>query len=149
MIKIRQANFLTDCYRDFAVAIQAILDELYASPPWTFEQTFADMLREDTTYYLAFSDDEQKIVGFLAIATVMDEVEVTNIAVSKACQGQGIASLLMQQLVDFDGKLFLEVRASNQTAQKLYEKFDFEPYYLRKNYYQNPPEDAILMKREP
>lgn len=147
MIKIRQTNFLTDCYRDFAVAIQAILDELYAHSPWTFEQTFADMLREDTTYYLAFSE-EQELLGFLATSTVMDEIEITNLAVAQAYQGQGIARLLLQQLAECDGKIFLEVRQSNVAAQKLYQQFGFETYYERQDYYQNPTEDAILMKRE-
>ena len=85
MITIRKLNFLTDCYRDFAGDIQAILDELYEVSPWTFEQTFADLLREETVYYLAFSED-QKVLGFLALSVVMDEIEITNIAVAKAYQ---------------------------------------------------------------
>ena len=147
MITIRKLNFLTDCYRDFALDIQAILDELYDVPPWTFDQTFADLLREETVYYLAFSED-QKVLGFLALSVVMDEIEITNIAVAKAYQSQGIASLLLKQLAEIDGKIFLEVRASNDKARRLYEKFEFEAYYQRKDYYQNPQEDAILMKRE-
>ncbi|MDN5495151.1 MAG: ribosomal protein S18-alanine N-acetyltransferase [Lactococcus raffinolactis] len=138
---------MTDCYRDFAGDIQAILDELYEVSPWTFEQTFADLLREETVYYLAFSED-QKVLGFLALSVVMDEIEITNIAVAKAYQSQGIASLLLKQLAELDGKIFLEVRASNDKARRLYEKFEFEAYYQRKGYYQNPQEDAILMKRE-
>ena len=147
MIRIRKLNFLTDCYRDFAGEIQVILDDLYDVPPWTFDQTFADLLREETVYYLAFSED-QKVLGFLALSVVMDEIEITNIAVAKAYQSQGIASLLLKQLTELDGKIFLEVRASNEQARKLYEKFEFEVYYQRKAYYQNPQEDAILMKRE-
>ncbi len=147
MITIRKLNFLTDYYRDFAGDIQAILDELYEVSPWTFEQTFADLLREETVYYLAFSED-QKVLGFLALSVVMDEIEITNIAVAKAYQSQGIASLLLKQLAELDGKIFLEVRASNDKARRLYEKFEFEAYYQRKDYYQNPQEDAILMKRE-
>lgn len=147
MITIRKLIFLTDCYRDFAGDIQAILDDLYEESPWTFEQTFADLLREESVYYLAFTE-EQKVVGFLALSVVMDEIEITNIGVAKAYQSQGIASLLLKQLTKLEGKIFLEVRASNERARHLYEKFEFEAFYQRKNYYQNPQEDAILMKRE-
>ncbi|GFH42007.1 ribosomal-protein-alanine acetyltransferase [Lactococcus hodotermopsidis] len=145
MITIRQANFLTDCFRDVAVDIQVILADVYTTAPWTFEQTFADMLKEETTYFLAFSDE--KMVGFLALSQIMDETEITNIAVKQAYQGRGIASLLLSQLAEFDGKIFLEVRKSNLSAQKLYKKFGFQVYHIRKNYYQNPPENAVLMKR--
>ncbi|GFH40673.1 ribosomal protein S18-alanine N-acetyltransferase [Pseudolactococcus insecticola] len=148
MIKIRKTNFLTDCYRDYALDIHAILTAVYETSPWTFEQTFADMLLETTAYYLAFSDSDGKLVGFLATSTVMDETEITNIAVLTGFQGQGIASRLMQQLATSDGTIFLEVRASNLAAQKLYEKCGFVAYYQRKDYYQNPSEDAILMRRE-
>ncbi|MDR1606594.1 MAG: ribosomal protein S18-alanine N-acetyltransferase [Streptococcaceae bacterium] len=147
MVRIRQVNVLTDCYRDLAVAIQTILAENDAPSAWTFEQTFADLLRDDTVYYLAFSEAEE-LVGFLALSVVMDESELTNLAVSPAFQGQGIASLLLQQLAEMPGKLFLEVRAANHTARHLYDKFGFEAYYRRQDYYQNPREDAILMKRE-
>jgi ribosomal-protein-alanine N-acetyltransferase len=147
MVKIRKADFLTDCYRDIALALQAILEAVYSVPPWRFDQTFSDMLRENTVYYLAFSEN-QEIVGFLAISIVMAEVELTNLAVRPDFQGQGVASSLLKRLSEFEADIFLEVRASNLSAQKLYKKFGFEAYHERKAYYQTPKENAILMKRE-
>ncbi|WP_096814022.1 ribosomal protein S18-alanine N-acetyltransferase [Lactococcus piscium] len=138
---------MTDDDKAVAQAIQDILIDTYLYVPWTLDQTFSDMCRKDTVYYLA-SDDQNQVVGFLATTSVMDEIEITNLAVAKAYQCQGVASLLLKQLISHDGTFFLEVRASNQTAKRLYEKYGFDPYFIRQDYYQNPKENAILMKRE-
>ena len=139
---------MTDDDKAIAQAIHGILREAYLHVPWTLDQTFSDMCRKDTVYYLA-SDDQNQVVGFLATTSVMDEIEITNLAVAKAYQSQGVASLLLKQLLSHDGTFFLEVRESNQTARHLYEKNGFDPYFIRQDYYQNPKENAILMKREP
>lgn len=131
----------------YASMVQAILADVYDSAPWTLEQTLSDMNRADSNYYLAF-EASGVLIGFLATSIIMDEVEITNLAVSKAYQHQGIASLLLKGLLTQEGKVFLEVRESNQNARLLYEKHGFETYFIRKNYYQNPNEDALLMKRE-
>lgn len=138
---------MTDDDKAVAQAIHDILIDTYLHVPWTLDQTFSDMFRKDTVYYLA-SDDQNQVVGFLATISVMDEIEITNLAVAKAYQCQGVASLLLKQLLSHDGTFFLEVRASNQTARHLYEKYGFDPYFIRQDYYQNPKENAILMKRE-
>jgi len=104
------------------------------------------MLLETTDYYLAF--DHQRLVGFLAVSHVMDQMEVTNIAVLPDYQGKGVATSLLSKILNFSGTIFLEVRESNKVAQGLYDKLGFEPYHRRKNYYHNPSEDAILMRKE-
>lgn len=129
-----------------------ILEEAYEHAPWTLEMLVSDLMQENTAYYLArvagvANDDTENYVGFLSVSTVMDEMEIVNIAVKPDFQSQGMASRLMAQIDDFEGEVFLEVRQSNLSAQKLYEKFGFQPYHKRKNYYQHPTEDAILMKR--
>ncbi len=131
----------------YASMVQAILEDVYDSAPWTLEQTLSDMSRADSNYYLAFEANGTAI-GCLATSVIMDEVEITNLAVSKAYQHQGVASLLLKALLSQEGKFFLEVRESNQKARLLYEKHGFETYFIRKNYYQKPNEDALLMKRE-
>lgn len=148
MITVKHLNVSTACYRDVALAIHHILDEHYEIAPWTVEQTFADLLRDETSYDLALADNQQ-IVGFLATAAVMGEIEITNLAVAKDYQAQGIASALLAQVSKRDEPIYLEVRANNQKALHLYQKFGFEAYHRRKAYYHNPTEDAILMKREP
>ena len=88
------------------------------------------------------------MIGFLALQDLAGELEITQLAVKKTYQGQGLANQLMEFLSDRPERIFLEVRASNQVARALYEKHGFLPVGQRKNYYQNPVEDAILMARE-
>lgn len=96
---------MTDDDKAIAQAIHGILREAYLHVPWTLDQTFSDMCRKDTVYYLA-SDDQNQVVGFLATTSVMDEIEITNLAVAKAYQSQGVASLLLKQLLSHDGTFF-------------------------------------------
>ena len=100
--------------------------------------------------YQILSDvyDQEEVVGFLALQNLVGELEVTNIAILKAYQGRGYASQLMKHLEERSEPIFLEVRASNQVAQALYRKFGFESLGIRKNYYHEPQEDAVIMRRE-
>lgn len=127
-------------------AVFDILEDAHGQSPWTQEQIEKDMLLEQVDYY--FVEKDQQIVGFLSLQDLMGELEITNIAVLKAYQGQGIASQLLDYLNDEDEPIFLEVRESNLKAQALYLKYDFKIVGKRKNYYQNPVEAALLMKRE-
>ena len=77
-----------------------------------------------------------------------DLEQVLQIAVKRAFQGQGLAQQLLAQLPD-QKEIFLEVRVSNQPAQGLYKKMHFEEIARRKNYYHDPIEDAVIMKRNP
>lgn len=146
-IKIKQANTLHGYHDAYAVAVHEILTEVYQHAPWTLDQTLSDMNQTDSNYYLAFAKNDN-LIGFLATTMIMDEIEITNLAVSQGYQNQGVADLLLKELLRQDGTFFLEVRQSNQKAQKLYIKNGFDSYFVRKNYYQNPTEDALLMKRE-
>ncbi|MDE6707412.1 MAG: ribosomal protein S18-alanine N-acetyltransferase, partial [Oscillospiraceae bacterium] len=79
---------------------------------------------------------------------VLDTADLTNIAVAPEFRNQGIASkllkFLLQELKNYH--IFLEVRISNIPAIKLYQKFHFKQVGIRKRFYQNPIEDAILMQ---
>jgi ribosomal-protein-alanine N-acetyltransferase len=147
-MKIREANRDTDCFRDYALSIYDILFAVYGvNSPWSFEQVFSDMLLETSTYYFAFNDEDE-LVGFLATSHVMDVLDINNIAVLPDYQGQGIAKALLAKLDRFDGMLMLEVRESNTAARNLYETLGFEVYHRRKDYYPNPREDAIMMRKD-
>jgi ribosomal-protein-alanine N-acetyltransferase len=79
---------------------------------------------------------------------VCDEIEITNIAAK--VKGQGLGRRLMTRLITHAAaeniaSIFLEVRASNQEARLFYETFGFQEIGKRKNYYQHPQEDAVLM----
>lgn len=123
-----------------------ILCDVYATSPWTLAQIQADLDQPHHRYWLAYAGDQ--LVGFLAVQNLGQELELLNIAVKTTYQGQGVASQLMRVLDEFDQPIFLEVRASNQPAQALYQKYGFEKIGQRKNYYHDPIEDAWVMQRK-
>ena len=129
-----------------AEEILALLSDVYGLSPWNLEQIEADLKQANTEYFYLY--EAQALIGFLALQDLAGELEITQLAVKKAYQGQGLANQLMEFLSDRPERIFLEVRASNQVARALYEKHGFLPVGQRKNYYQNPVEDAILMARE-
>lgn len=128
-----------------AAAILAVMEDVYEDSPWKLEQIEADLEQESSTYYLAL-DEEGQVLGFVAIQETLYEAEVLQIAVKCAYQGRGLAQQLLAQLPD-QKEIFLEVRVSNQPAQGLYKKMHFEEIARRKNYYHDPIEDAVIMKR--
>ncbi|MEI4328276.1 ribosomal protein S18-alanine N-acetyltransferase [Streptococcus suis] len=142
MIEIRHY----DGQENLAEAVLAVMQSVYEQSPWTLEQIASSMASQDEDYYLAY--EGQELVGFLAVQTVLDEMEILQIAVRADFQRLGIASQLMAAVMDWDGDIFLEVRESNSAAQALYTRQHFTKIGKRKDYYRNPVEDAVIMKRE-
>ena len=130
---------------DLAQAIYTVMTDVYPVSPWTLEQIQADLSQDQTWYALAY--DGEEVIGFLAVQENLFESEVLQIAVKKAYQGQGIASALFDQL-PINKEIFLEVRKSNNRAQAFYKKEKMAVIAERKDYYHDPVEDAIIMKRE-
>lgn len=121
------------------------------SAPWSQETIDAMLKRENALLLGGFLGD--KLVGFTALEWVLDEGSLTEIAVLKECRGQGIANMLMSELIKTAQEknlafITLEVRESNIPAISLYKKFGFREVGVRKNYYKNPTENALLMTRE-
>ncbi|MCO8241722.1 ribosomal protein S18-alanine N-acetyltransferase [Streptococcus suis] len=135
-----------DGQENLAEAVLAVMQSVYEQSPWTLEQIASSMASQDEDYYLAY--EGQELVGFLAVQTVLDEMEILQIAVKTDFQRLGIASQLMAAVMGWDGDIFLEVRESNSAAQALYTRQHFTKIGKRKDYYRNPVEDAVLMKRE-
>lgn len=129
-----------------AAAILAVMEDVYGHSPWKLEQIQADLEQASSTYFIAL--DEGQVLGFVAVQETLYEAEVLQIAVKRAFQGRGLAQQLLAQLPD-QKEIFLEVRVSNQPAQGLYKKMHFEEIARRKNYYHDPIEDAVIMKRNP
>lgn len=127
-------------------AVYEILSDVYPVSPWSEKQILSDMQQDNVDYF--FVKKDEKIVGFLAISQLAGELEITNIAIKKAYQGHGLGSQLLADLDYVDFPIFLEVRASNTPAQALYKKWGFDIIGKRKQYYYEPVEDAIIMKRE-
>ncbi|HEP1812462.1 TPA: ribosomal protein S18-alanine N-acetyltransferase [Streptococcus suis] len=142
MIKIKHY----DGQENLAEAVLVVMESVYEQSPWTLEQIASSMASQDEDYYLAY--EGQELVGFLAVQTVLDEMEILQIAVKADFQRLGIASQLMAAVMDWEGDIFLEVRESNSAAQALYTRQHFTKIGKRKDYYRNPVEDAVMMKRE-
>ncbi|MBN1176085.1 MAG: ribosomal protein S18-alanine N-acetyltransferase [Dehalococcoidales bacterium] len=108
------------------------------------------------SYYLDATRPEytrQYIIGFSGIWVLVDEAHITNIALRQRYQGKGLGELLLIATVDLAKTLkarvmTLEVRASNEIAQKLYGKYGFEKVGLRRGYYLDNREDAVIMTTE-
>ncbi len=93
-----------------------------------------------------------KLIGYAVMSVVIDEADITTLAIDPAFHRQGYASLLLEHMLEHAkkhkiAKLFLEVRVSNAAGMALYKKFGFEVIHIRKNYYPEPhPEDAYVMQ---
>lgn len=122
-------------------AVRRIQAEALPSSRWDAE------LYLGHEFYVAFYD--QTLAGFIvARKTAPDEREILNIAVAPEFRGLGIGERLLNRLVHSGeaGEVFLEVRQSNLLAQRLYERVGFRNAGLRPNYYEDPPETAVIMR---
>lgn len=121
------------------------------SVPWTETGFFSFLIRQDAMFLVA--EENEQIRGYCGVVTVLDEGDITNVSVDKKYQGQGIGKALVQGLIEKTMEagvttLHLEVRESNAGAIALYEKMGFEKVGVRKNYYEAPTEDGVLMSRK-
>ena len=131
-------------------AVAAIEAECF-SEPWS-SQAFADVLYREDVILLAAGTDDCPTAGYVCMYMAADEGEITNVAVRSDCRGAGIAGALMDELMGRAKehgieKIFLEVRESNAPAIALYNKKGFEQCGVRKAFYREPTEDALLMIR--
>ena len=121
------------------------------SLPWTAEQ-LAGQMKDAQHEFIAAADESGTVLGYVGMMFVLDEGYISNVAVSPKYRRQGIADALIERLDEIctgHGLSFvsLEVRAGNVPAIALYEKHGFARAGLRKNYYERPREDAIIMTK--
>lgn len=130
---------------------QVMLIELATfTMPWS-ESTFRGLLRRRDSELLV-ADVNGEIAGYAVLWAVMDQGELGNVAVDESFRGKGIGTRLIQAALDSAEErgvheVFLEVRRSNVRAQDLYRSFGFLEVGRRKNYYLEPLEDALVMKK--
>ena len=129
----------------------ADLEKLCFSDPWS-EKSVASELDNPLSIWLVAVEGEC-LAGYVGSQTVLDESDMMNIAVHPDFRRCGVAKQLVEQLVEALKQrgsrcLTLEVRTSNEPARKLYEKLGFQQIGLRKNYYRNPREDALILRKE-
>ncbi len=132
------------------VASIAQLEKLCFSDPWS-ENSIATELNSRLSYWLVAVEDGE-VVGYIGSQSVLGESDMMNVAVHPDHRRRGIAEMLVNAL-SHDLKeranvcLTLEVRVSNAPAIALYEKLGFQQVGLRKNYYRNPKEDALILRK--
>ena len=116
--------------------------------PWNREDFVKEMTANACARYLVAQEGGQT-VGFAGAWIVLDEAHITNIAVRKDCRGRGIGRRLTEELMRYAANLgvvyaTLEVRRSNEAAKKLYQSLGFEYVGVRKRYYVDNGEDALI-----
>ena len=129
----------------------AELEKLCFADPWSEKSVASELENKWALWLVAL--EENNVVGYIGSQTSIDETDVMNVAVHPDFRRKGIAEKLIEQLVaELKGRgshaLMLEVRASNAPAIALYEKLGFVQVGCRKNYYRNPKEDALILRKE-
>jgi ribosomal-protein-alanine N-acetyltransferase len=131
--------------------IDQVLEIEHASfaTPWSREAFYNELNMNKFAVYIVLEVD-QKVVGYCGVWVVIDEAHVTNIAILPEYRGRKFGEALMQNLFDVARtmgakSMTLEVRVTNYVAQSMYRKFGFQKGGLRKNYYTDNQEDALVM----
>ena len=129
-----------------------IEEKAYGEHHWSKESFLNELSNDLARYYSAF-DENGNLVGYAGCWQILEEVHITNIAVSVDHRRMGIGDKLLQKIIDdcYENKakyITLEVRVSNTPAISLYEKYGFKSLGVRKGYYQNNNEDALIMWTE-
>jgi [ribosomal protein S18]-alanine N-acetyltransferase len=144
--------------------VMVLEEELFAPDTWTEAMYRDELSRPDTRFYvvaefhLEGSDDAEEprtdpvMVGYGGLIAYDDEAHVATLGVTKALQGEGVGSLLLDALLaEADRRspvVLLEVRAGNEAAQRLYQRRGFTEIGRRRGYYQPSGADAVVMRRK-
>lgn len=136
---------------DVPVALE-IEQELFPDEAWTEGMLLGELADQPRTRHYVVILEDDKIVGYAGLSAAGGEGDVQTIGVRQAYQGRGLGAALLTELLEEAGRrgceaVFLEVRADNEPAQKLYERFGFTRIGVRKRYYQPSGVDAIVMRR--
>lgn len=130
-------------------AVAGLEKEIF-SMPWSV-QGFSQSLNQNHTLYLVAVVDG-KLAGYCGLMQILEEADITNVAVAVPYRRQQVGRRMLEELIyqaEIRGvcKITLEVRKSNGAARSLYQKLGFEEEGIRKNFYEKPTEDAVIMWR--
>ena len=136
---------------DHVASVAAIEKECFGRDAWS-ENSVSGELTNALALWLVAVEDGQ-VAGYVGSQTVCNETDMMNVAVTAEFRRRGIGEQLVTALVEelkaIDSHcLTLEVRASNTPAQAMYEKLGFVEIGRRPRYYQNPKEDALILRKE-
>lgn len=134
------------CEQDLLKVVE-IEDSIF-SRPWT-QKDFSDSIANNNNIYLV-AEEQGTIVAYCGLWGVAGEGQINNVAVIKSHRGQGIAGNMLKTLLEQGrkqgiGAFTLEVRVSNQPAIALYHRLGFKDSGVRRNFYEAPGEDALIM----
>ncbi|MBI2188326.1 MAG: ribosomal protein S18-alanine N-acetyltransferase [Acidobacteria bacterium] len=121
--------------------------------PWTREMYSWELQNRSVCHIFLVRTAECRVAGFCAFWLVFDEVHINNVAMRPGFRTQGIGTALLQHVLAEARRLgarraTLEVRASNERARRLYERLGFYVAGVRRNYYSEPVEDALVLWRD-
>lgn len=130
------------------IAAVAALEQATFADPWT-EKGIYDTFCQNQAYILVAMQDE-RLMGYCIVYHVLDEAEIARIAVNSFCRKQGVGRSLLDAVMEACKesnitRVLLDVRESNAGARAFYGHYGFEEDGIRKNFYEMPREDAILM----
>ena len=129
---------------DYIEQIFNLEKDIFKNSSFSKEST-ENLVKEDNSFIYAYLIDE-KICGYLMVLDSIDVYEILAIATVEEYRNKGIAQELLDKIKTKD--IFLEVRKSNEKAINFYKKNNFKQISIRKGYYSDPTEDAIIMKME-
>ena len=128
------------------------LERICFSRPWSRKMLAEELENQCAAFLVAEDSVSGRVLGYAGLMVVADEGYITNVAVFPEYRRQGIAAQILQVFVQFAEAnrlafLTLEVRPSNAAAIALYQDFGFEEVGRRKNYYDLPKEDALILTK--
>ena len=134
-------------------AIEEIERRAYPTP-WSRSMFASELAKPSSICLGAFDAESGRLVGYLIISRYVDAWHVMNVAVEPAERRRGIATTLLERLFELTGGrsrrgYTLEVRVSNTGAIRLYERLGFRPRGVRRGYYTDNREDALIMWKDP
>jgi [ribosomal protein S18]-alanine N-acetyltransferase len=121
--------------------------------PWTREMYLAELDNHGVSFCYLVRDSSQQVIGFCSFWRVLDELHINNLAVVPSRRGVGAGTALLREVLRESARMgaeraTLEVRRSNEAARRLYERLGFSVAGVRRSYYTNPVEDALVLWRE-
>ena len=134
--------------KETEIADVAVLEKNIFSDAWSCESIFETYGQSNAMIVIA--EEESRIVGYCILYFVLDEGEIARIGVDESLRGRGIGRGLLDFVKTYCvqnkiERLLLDVRESNARARKFYEQYGFEFDGIRKNFYEQPKEHAVLM----
>jgi len=145
--KVKEKIFIKPIKTDDFDAAAALEKENLGKEAWSLNALITAISRDDTIYLVASKNN--KIIGLCGVQNISGDGEITNVSVDKNERQNGVAYKMLKQLLERGRGLgiknyTLEVRKENTAARKLYEKLGFKEEGVRKNFYENPKDDAVI-----